>query len=268
MNNVVAGVVQMISTSNVETNIAIMERLVHEAALQGAQWVLLPEYWPIMSMHDSDKLSVAEPFGHGILQKTMQTLAKNLGIVLIGGTIPLQNSTGGKVFNSMLTYDEHGQCIGRYDKMHLFSFSGEHEYYSEQETVLAGDKIPKLSIHGIPVGQGVCYDLRFPELFRAQLPFDILLLPAAFVYTTGQVHWELLLRARAVENQCFVLASGQGGKHDYGRCTFGHSMIIDPWGDVLGCVEEGEGVVVAELPVDQLRDVREKLPALQHRLLF
>ena len=151
--------------------------------------------------------------------------------------------------------------------MHLFGFSGLGERYAEADTILAGNDVPKLSVDDVPLAAGVCYDLRFPEFFRAQQPFDVLLLPAAFTYTTGKAHWELLLRARAVENQCYVIASAQGGPHESGRRTFGHSMIIDPWGDVLATLPEGEGVICADLDTARLQSVRTRLPALKHRLL-
>lgn len=259
--------VQMVSGTQPKENVIRMEALVREAAAGGAQWVLLPEYWPIMGSSDTDKLAFAEPLGEGILQNALSRLARELGIVLFGGTVPLQSPENGKVLNTMLTYGRDGERIGLYDKMHLFGFSGLGERYSEADTISAGAEVPALAIDGIQVAQGVCYDLRFPEFFRAQQPFDVLLLPAAFTYTTGLAHWELLLRARAVENQCYLIAAAQGGRHESGRRTYGHSMIIDPWGDVLAVLPEGEGVIQAELGGARLNAVRSKLPALQHRLL-
>jgi hydrolase, carbon-nitrogen family len=193
--------------------------------------------------------------------------AAECGVVLFGGTIPLQSPDAGKVMNTMLVYDRDGTQIGLYHKMHLFGFSGLGERYAEADTISAGGDVPKLTADGVPLAVGVCYDLRFPEFFRAQQPFDVLLLPAAFTYTTGKAHWELLLRARAVENQCYVIASAQGGEHESGRKTFGHSMIIDPWGEILDVLPEGEGIVIADLDGTRLQSVRTRLPALQHRLL-
>ena len=283
MQNIRAAAVQMISSTDPDTNIDTMKRLVRQAAEQGADWVLLPEYWPLMGCKDTDKLAFAEPlvgsnfgethcarFGetrYARFQTTLSETAAKCGVVLFGGTIPLQSPDAGKVMNTMLVYDRDGRQIGLYHKMHLFGFSGLGERYAEADTISAGGDVPKLAADGVPLAAGVCYDLRFPEFFRAQQPFDVLLLPAAFTYTTGKAHWELLLRTRAVENQCYVIASAQGGEHESGRRTFGHSMIIDPWGEILDVLPEGEGIVIADLDAARLQSVRTRLPALQHRLL-
>ena len=275
MQNIRAAAVQMISSTDPDANIDTMKRLVRQAAEQGADWVLLPEYWPLMGRKDTDKLAFAEPLVGGNFsetrsarfQTTLSETAAECGVVLFGGTIPLQSPDAGKVMNTMLVYDRDGTQIGLYHKMHLFGFSGLGERYAEADTISAGGDVPKLTADGVPLAVGVCYDLRFPEFFRAQQPFDVLLLPAAFTYTTGKAHWELLLRARAVENQCYVIASAQGGEHESGRRTFGHSMIIDPWGEILDVLPEGEGIVIADLDAARLQSVRTRLPALQHRLL-
>ena len=283
MQNIRAAAVQMISSTDPDDNIDTMKRLVRQAAEQGADWVLLPEYWPLMGCKDTDKLAFAEPlvgsnfgethcarFGetrYARFQTTLSETAAECGVVLFGGTIPLQSPDAGKVMNTMLVYDRDGAQIGLYHKMHLFGFSGLGERYAEADTISAGGDVPKLAADGVPLAAGVCYDLRFPEFFRAQQPFDVLLLPAAFTYTTGKAHWELLLRTRAVENQCYVIASAQGGEHESGRRTFGHSMIIDPWGEILDVLPEGEGIVIADLDTTRLQSVRTRLPALQHRLL-
>ncbi len=281
--NIRAAAVQMISSTNPDANIDTMKRLVRQAAEQGADWVLLPEYWPLMGRKDTDKLAFAEPlvgsnfsetryarFGEtrcARFQTTLSETAVECGVVLFGGTIPLESPDAGKVMNTMLVYDRDGTQIGLYHKMHLFGFSGLGERYAEADTISAGGDVPKLTADGVPLAAGVCYDLRFPEFFRAQQPFDVLLLPAAFTYTTGKAHWELLLRARAVENQCYVIASAQGGEHESGRRTFGHSMIIDPWGEILDVLPEGEGIVISDLDAARLQSVRTRLPALKHRLL-
>ena len=281
--NIRAAAVQMISSTNPDANIDTMKRLVRQAAEQGADWVLLPEYWPLMGRKDTDKLAFAEPlvgsnfsetryarFGEtrcARFQTTLSETAAECGVVLFGGTIPLESPDAGKVMNTMLVYDRDGTQIGLYHKMHLFGFSGLGERYAEADTISAGGDVPKLAADGVPLAAGVCYDLRFPEFFRAQQPFDVLLLPAAFTYTTGKAHWELLLRARAVENQCYVIASAQGGEHESGRRTFGHSMIIDPWGEILDVLPEGEGIVISDLDAARLQSVRTRLPALKHRLL-
>ena len=275
MRSLRAAAVQMVSSTDPETNIATMKRLVRDAAEQGADWVLLPEYWPLMGKNDTDKLAFAEPLDdgrvgetcHDRFQTALSETAKEYGVVLFGGTVPLQSPNAGKVMNTMLVYDRDGKRIGLYHKMHLFGFSGLGERYAEADTIAAGREVPRLTADGWNLAQGICYDLRFPEFFRAQSPFDALLLPAAFTYTTGKAHWELLLRARAVENQCYVLAAGQGGLHENGRRTFGHSMIIDPWGEILAVLPEGEGVITAELDPARLNSVRQRLPALAHRIL-
>ena len=281
--NIRVAAVQMISSTDPDANIDTMKRLVRQAAEQGADWVLLPEYWPLMGRKDTDKLAFAEPLVNGRFdetryarfsetrcarfQTTLSETAAECGVVLFGGTIPLPSPDEGKVMNTMLVYDRDGTQIGLYHKMHLFGFSGLGERYAEADTISAGGDVPELSADEVPLAAGICYDLRFPEFFRAQRPFDVLLLPAAFTYTTGKAHWELLLRARAVENQCYVVAAAQGGEHESGRRTFGHSMIIDPWGEVLAVLPEGEGVVVADLDGARLQSVRTRLPALKHRLL-
>ena len=273
--NIRAAAVQMISSTDPDANIDTMKRLVRQAAEQGADWVLLPEYWPLMGRKDTDKLAFAEPLVGGNFsetrsarfQTTLSETSAECGVVLFGGTIPLESLDAGKVMNTMLVYDRDGTQIGLYHKMHLFGFSGLGERYAEADTISAGRDVPKLAADGVPLAAGVCYDLRFPEFFRAQQPFDVLLLPAAFTYTTGKAHWELLLRARAVENQCYVIASAQGGEHESGRRTFGHSMIIDPWGEILAVLPEGEGIVIADLDATRLQSVRTRLPALKHRLL-
>lgn len=273
--NIRAAAVQMISSTDPDANIDTMKRLVRQAAEQGADWVLLPEYWPLMGRKDTDKLAFAEPLVGGNFsetrsarfQTTLSETSAECGVVLFGGTIPLESLDAGKVMNTMLVYDRDGTQIGLYHKMHLFGFSGLGERHAEADTISAGGDVPKLTADGVPLAAGVCYDLRFPEFFRAQQPFDVLLLPAAFTYTTGKAHWELLLRARAVENQCYVIASAQGGEHESGRRTFGHSMIIDPWGEILAVLPEGEGIVIADLDATRLQSVRTRLPALKHRLL-
>ena len=267
MRKIRAAVIQTVSGTNPAANTAAMRRLVRQAAEQGADWALLPEYWPLMGQNDRDKLALAEPFGSGTLQQAMAETAAECGVTLFGGTIPLQSPVPGKVWNSLLTYDKNGECIGRYDKMHLFGYSGLGERYAEADTIAAGREVPRLTADGWNLAQGICYDLRFPEFFRAQSPFDAFLLPAAFTHTTGKAHWELLLRARAVENQCYLAAAGQGGLHENGRRTFGHSMLIDPWGNVLARQPENEGIVMAAASRKTLDEIRTKLPALSHRTI-
>lgn len=257
--------VQMVSSISPEINMQHAHKQVAEAAEQGAHIILLPEYWSILGRHDTDKLAYAEEPGIGPLQDFMSNLAREYGVWLIGGTIPLISSEPGKVLNTLLAYDAQGHQVARYDKMHLFGFSRGDESYDESRTITAGDDVVVLETPQARIGLAICYDLRFPELFRAMQVCDLIVMPAAFTYTTGRAHWEILLRARAIENQCYVLAAAQGGEHENGRRTLGHSMLVDPWGEVQAELAEGEGLVIGELDPAKLKDVRTSLPALEHR---
>jgi len=259
--------IQMISTPVVADNIAAARRLVTQAARGGAALVLLPEYWPILGMHENDKLAVAEQPGTGPIQDAMAAMARELGIWLIGGTLPLVATVPGKVLNTLLAYGPDGNPAGRYDKIHLFGFTRGTESYNESRTIAAGSEVQALETPFGRVGLSVCYDLRFPELYRAMGSCSLIVVPSAFTYTTGQAHWEILLRARAIENQCYVLAAAQGGVHPNGRRTWGHSMLVDPWGEVMSVLPEGEGVVSGEMDPAKLAAVRDNLPALRHRVL-
>lgn len=259
--------VQMVSAPQVEQNFASARRLIAQAAEQGAQLVLLPEYWPIMGMHESDKVAHAEEPGAGPIQEFMATIAREFGIWLIGGTLPMTAPSADKVLNTTQVYDPEGRQIARYDKIHLFSFTKGEESYDEARTIVHGTEVAAFDAPFGRVGLSVCYDLRFPELYRAMGDCALIVVPAAFTYTTGKAHWEILLRARAIENQCYVLAAAQGGTHPSGRRTWGHSMLIDPWGEVKALYEEGEGIAIGNIDPQQLQRVRESLPALQHRKL-
>jgi nitrilase len=259
--------IQMVSTPDVAENIASARRLVAEAAATGAVLVSLPEYWPIMGMSDADKVAHAERDGDGPIQHFMAEAAREHGIWLAGGTLPLVSGDAAKVMNTTLVYNPQGQAVGRYDKIHLFGFNKGDEAYDEARTIVPGVDVGSFEAPFGRVGMSVCYDLRFPELYRAMGECALILVPAAFTYTTGSAHWEVLLRARAIENQCYVLAAAQGGLHRNGRRTWGHSMLVDPWGVVKDVLPEGEGVVSGQLDADFLAGVRESLPALKHRRL-
>jgi predicted amidohydrolase len=259
--------VQTVSTPQVEQNFASARRLIEQAARDGAQLVLLPEYWPIMGMHESDKVAHAEQPGAGPMQEFMADIAREHRIWLIGGTMPMAAPTEGKVLNTLLAYDPDGKQVARYDKIHLFSFTRADESYDEARTIMHGTQVATFDAPFGKVGLSVCYDLRFPELYRAMGDCALIVVPSAFTYTTGKAHWEILLRARAIENQCYVLAAAQGGVHPNGRRTWGHSMLIDPWGEVKAMHEEGEGIVAGDIDLRQLTRVRESLPALKHRKL-
>lgn len=259
--------IQMVSIPYPAENIATARRLVAQAAQQGAQLVLLPEYWPIMGMDESDKVAHAESAGSGSLQAAMAEMAHQHDIWLIGGTLPMVAPESGKVMNTTLVFDPQGNCVCHYDKIHLFGFTKGDESYDESRTIVPGAEVVTFVAPFGRVGLSVCYDLRFPELYRSMGECALIVVPAAFTYTTGRAHWEILLRARAIENQCYVLAAAQGGVHPNGRRTWGHSMLIDPWGEIKEVLDEGEGVVVGEFDPQLLGRVRENLPALRHRKL-
>lgn len=271
--------VQMVSTPNVEQNLETARRLVGRAAADGAALVVLPEYFCFMGRSDRDKLQVAESPGDGPIQRMLAESAREHRVWLIGGTLPLAidgaapggGAGGDRVMNANLVFTPRGEQAARYDKMHLFAYDNGRERYDESRTLQAGRAPVALAVDGLRVGLSVCYDLRFPELYRAlaRPPCDLISVPSAFTYTTGAAHWEVLLRARAIENQCYVVAAAQGGTHENGRRTFGHSLVVDPWGDVVACrSEDGEGVVVAEISRERIAAVRRQLPALEHRLDF
>jgi predicted amidohydrolase len=259
--------VQMISGPDVVPNLAAAGRLVAEAAAAGAQLVALPEYFPLIGATDVDRLAAREQEGQGPIQDFLAATARRHGIWLVGGSIPLLARDPGKLRNGCLVFDPQGTRVARYDKIHLFGFKRGEESYDEAATIERGDQIVAFDSPLGRVGITICYDLRFPELFRAMGDVDLLVLPAAFTETTGRAHWEILLRARAIENQCYVLAAAQGGRHPNGRMTHGNSMVIDPWGEVLARMDKGEGVVLAELDRQRLADTRSSLPALKHRIL-
>jgi nitrilase len=266
MNTRIAAV-QMISGPDVAPNLATAGRLIAEAAAAGAQLVALPEYFPLIGATDADRLAAREVDGSGPIQDFLAAAAQKHGLWLVGGSIPLVANDPAKLRNSCLVFDPQGKRVARYDKIHLFSFRKGDEAYDEAATIERGNRVVAFDSPLGRIGIAICYDLRFPELFRALGEVDLLVLPAAFTETTGRAHWEMLLRARAVENQCYVLASAQGGQHPNGRMTHGNSMVIDPWGEVLARMDKGEGVVVAELNRLRLVEVRTSLPALKHRIL-
>jgi len=259
--------VQMVSGTNAERNREDAWRLVGQAARAGAELVVLPEYFCLMGRNDRDKLAIAEAPGTGPLQQMLSDAAREHGIWLIGGTLPIRTDDPDRVLNANCVFAPDGTLALRYDKIHLFKYDNGREHYDEGCAIRAGTEPMSFQPGALKVGLSVCYDLRFPELYRALMhpPCDLISVPAAFTHTTGLAHWELLLRARAVENQCYVIAAAQGGLHENGRRTFGHSMIVDPWGQVLGVLPEGEGVVLAELDPERIAAVRRQLPALEHR---
>jgi nitrilase len=277
-------VIQMVSGSDVQANVHQARMLMEDAALAGAELLVLPEYFCLMGQTDSQKLSIGEQAGDGPLQNFLAEVSSRLGVWVVGGTIPLKSASPSeaisntpefpRICNSSLVFSPQGKCVARYDKIHLFRFDNGRERYDESLVLAAGRKpvtfdLPSTDGHVWRIGLSICYDLRFPELYRAYASADahLLLVPSAFTHTTGQDHWEVLLRARAIENLMFVAAATQGGLHDNQRRTWGHAMLVSPWGQVLGLQDEGAGVVAAELDFDWLNACRNRLPALQHRVL-
>jgi nitrilase len=264
--------VQMVSGTRVEDNLSSAAALIEEAVDTGAQLVGLPEYFCLMGRNDADKVAVREPDGSGPIQDFLAGQARRHRIWLVGGTLPLVAAEAQRVMNSVLVYGPDGVRVARYDKIHLFRFTRGAETYDEAQTIAPGSRVttfvfappggPRLT-----VGLSVCYDLRFPELYRAMPRPDLIMVPSAFTATTGKAHWELLLRARAIENLAYVLAPAQGGRHENGRATFGHSMLVDPWGSVLGNRPDGPGVVFGDVDPQVIATCRASLPALEHRTL-
>ncbi len=259
--------IQMASGSNVHANLAEAERLIQAAVAAGAKLVALPEYFAIMGQKDSDKVAVREQPGKGPIQKFLASQAKKHGIWLVGGSVPLECDDPKKVFNSCLVYNDQGKLVARYDKIHLFGLNLGDEHYREETTIQPGDTVVVVDTPFGRLGLSVCYDLRFPELYRAMPDVDIILVPAAFTATTGRAHFETLIRARAIENLAYVIAPAQGGYHVSGRETHGDTMIVDPWGNILDRLPRGSGIVMAGINRTYQASLRKSLPALKHRAL-
>lgn len=259
--------VQTVSGPDVGSNLQQAAALIAEAADAGAQLVALPEYFPLIGADDGAKVAIRETPGRGPLQDFLRQAAVRHRVWVVGGTVPLVADAADKVRNSTLVYDDSGDEVARYDKIHLFGFSKAGERYDEAATIEPGAQVVTFASPFGRIGLSVCYDLRFPELYRAMGEVNLILVPSAFTHTTGRAHWEILLRARAIENQCFVMAPAQGGRHPSGRVTWGHTMVVGPWGEILACRDEGPGVVMAGLDAARIAAVRESLPALRHRVI-
>lgn len=262
---------QMVSGVNVHSNLDAAGQLLARAAARGAELALLPEYFCVMGLKDSDKLMLQETPGLGLIQNFLSDSARQLGLWIVGGTLPMATADAGRARNCSLAYAPSGQCVARYDKIHLFRFTQGQEDYDETRVLEPGTQPVRFELasrdgHVYTVGMSVCYDLRFPELYRA-LQADLLLVPSAFTYTTGQAHWEVLLRARAIENLAYVVAAAQGGRHENGRRTWGHSMVVDPWGEIQAQHPHGAGLVMGEILGARLQEVRRRLPTLSHRVM-
>lgn len=261
--------IQMASGTNVSANLIEAGKQIASAAQAGAQLIVLPESFAIMGFKDADQFKIAEDDGTGPIQDFLSEQAKKNKVWLVSGTIPLKSALEDKVYAACLVYNDNGERVSRYNKIHLFDAHLEitKETYDESETVEAGNQVVVVDTPFGKIGIAVCYDLRFPELFR-QLVLkgaEIMVVPSAFTAITGKAHWEVLLRARAIENLCYVVASAQGGYHVNGRETHGDSMIIDPWGAILDRLPHGSGYVMAEIDAENTKKIRQSFPVLQHR---
>nr|WP_240754771.1 carbon-nitrogen hydrolase family protein [Parasulfuritortus cantonensis] len=259
--------IQMASGPSVPANLAEAGRLVEIAAGAGAKLVVLPENFALMGLKETDKIAVREHPGKGPIQKFLAAQAKKHGIWLVGGSVPMECDHPGKIYNACLVYDDKGKLVARYNKIHLFGLDLGNEHYHEEATIAAGDTVVVVDSPFGRIGLSICYDLRFPELYRAMGDVDVILVPAAFTATTGKAHFETLVRARAIENLAYVVAPAQGGYHLSGRETHGDTMIVDPWGNVLDRLPRGSGVVVAGINRAYQTSLRQSLPALKHRTL-
>ena len=265
-------IIQMVSTPDVKANLLQAQTLIQEAVSKGAEFALLPEYFPLISDDESDKLNIVEDFGSGPIQEWLVETASQHGIWLMAGSIPIRTSDPQRVASSCLLYEPTGECVARYDKMHLFDVcvnKEEQEAYNESNTIVPGREVVVAKTPFATIGLSICYDLRFPELYRELVNqgASIITVPSAFTHSTGKRHWQMLLSARAVENLCFVIASNQGGQNTEKRTTWGHSMIIDPWGNILCELEQGPGVACADLDLARVEELRTSFPALDHRIL-
>ena len=257
--------VQMVSGPEVGPNLEAAERLIAAAAAAGARLVALPENFYIIGRHETDKVKAREPDGRGPIQDFLAEVSRKHHLWVVAGTVPIAGSDEAHIRGACLVYDSEGKRVARYDKMHLFRFTSGDERYDETRTLEPGERPVAIDSPFGRLALSVCYDVRYPELYRALGAFDAMLVPSAFTVPTGAAHWETLLRARAIENQAYVIAPAQGGVHAGGRRTYGHTMIVDPWGEILAVQPEGEGVVLAEMDLARIRAVQAALPANANR---
>ena len=261
--------IQMASGPNVGANLLEAERLIGMAVDKGAKLIVLPENFAIMGKEESDKVAVRESDDGGPIQDFLSQQAVKRGVWLVGGTVPMAAKADNKIRAACLLYDDLGKRVARYDKIHLFDVSlvDSDESYTESEAIESGDQAVVVETPFGKLGLAVCYDLRFPELYRTMLDqgMEIIAMPSAFTAITGKAHWSILVRARAIENLCYVLAAGQGGYHVNGRETYGHSMIVDPWGQVMNELANGSGLVCADIDLEHLKNIRRTFPVLEHR---
>jgi nitrilase len=251
--------IQMVSGPELEPNLEAAGRLIAEAAAAGARLAALPENFYVIGRHEGDKVKLREADGKGPVQNFLSEVARRHRLWIVGGTAPISSSDEKRVRGACLVYDDTGRRVARYDKMNLFRFQNQSESYDETRTVEAGSRPVAIESPFGRLALSVCYDVRFPELYRGLGEFDAVFVPSAFTVPTGAAHWETLLRARAIENKAYVVAPAQGGTHAGGRRTWGHSMIVDPWGEIVAQREEGEGVVLAEIDQEKIKEVRRRL---------
>ena len=273
MDRVRVAAIQMTSRTDVAANLAAAETLLDAAAQHNAQLVVLPENFAFLSTSGLEALAIGESYGAGPIQDFLSQQARKHGIWLVGGTLPVTTRNPRRIRAACLLYDNEGRCVARYDKIHLFDVSldeANHEHYMESRAVEPGSKAVVVTTPLGKLGLAVCYDVRFPELFRTMVlrGAQIFALPAAFTATTGRVHWDLLVRTRAVENLAPVIAAAQTGQHDGGRQTYGHSKIVDPWGTTLACQPTGPGVIVHDIDVAAAAKLRRRFPVLDHMRLL
>ena len=264
--------IQMVSTDAISKNLELAERLIEEAVSKKAKLITLPENFPLIGKRDEDRLAITESHNDGPLQLFLSEQSKRYKVWLLGGTIPLKSNNPEKVFATSLLFNPSGDCIARYDKIHLFDVmldGRDEESYRESKTFESGNDVVVVKTEIGNIGLSVCYDLRFPEMYRKmhQKNVQIITAPSAFTATTGKAHWETLLRTRAIENLCYLIASNQGGIHVNGRETWGHSMIVDPWGEILAEVKEETGVAIAKIEINKQTNLRKRFPTLTHRKL-
>ena len=264
--------IQMVSTDTLSKNLELTEKLIEEAAAKKAKLITLPENFPLMGKQDKDRLAITEPFNDGPLQLFLSEQSKRYKIWLLGGTVPLVSDNPEKVFATSLLFNPNGECIARYDKIHLFDVvldKDDGESYRESKTFKPGNDIVVAQTEIGNIGLSVCYDLRFPEMYRKMHNENVQIItaPSAFTATTGKAHWETLLKTRAIENLCYLIASNQGGVHANGRETWGHSMIVAPWGEILAEVKEDTGIAIAKIDIEKQTNLRKRFPVLTHRKL-
>lgn len=259
--------IQLNSGDDVDSNLKLAGDLVEQAASRGARYVVLPEYFYWMGEDEGQRVGLGEVFGHGPLQQAMSRLAERHQVYLAAGTLPIVSPIENHVYNSQLLFGPQGDCLSRYDKIHLFGFDDGTLRYQESDVLASGRQVTDYDLGFAQVRTSICYDLRFPELYRQPGAYELISMAAAFTYPTGQAHWHTLLQARAIENQCYLVASAQTGTHPGGKQTYGHSLIIDPWGKIVDECVSDNGLAIAEFDPEHLAQIRQKLPALSHRVL-